>query len=356
MLYHLGQQFAVQQQFAPAIRARGTPLPYLRPPFEVLLFWPLTYLSYTSAYIVGLLVSLAAAVAVPFLLRTELHALWSLPWWLLAGSPLLFTPIILTFVQGQDSVIVLFLYTLAYLAMRKQREFAAGCWLSLACFKPQLVLPSLLIFLLQGRKRMGLGVVVTFALLVGISAALVGSPALFSYPQYLWSIEHNTGRGLVLARDTPNLRGLLEGLLSAMMSARSVLLLVCLISALVLIWAARNPARNDPAAGDLLFCTNLSVAILVSYHLFAYDLAILLLPILLLINHLAELTETRPQSRQWTLLGPVIVVLLASIAQLAWMGSHFMYLCAPIFLYWVWSLKREIALHIQCAVMAPEVS
>lgn len=344
-LYNAQAQQRTQEQFAPAIRLRKDPLPYLRPPFETLLFVPLTFLPYAKAYLLWNTLCLGVAIAVPFLLRSQLMALQQIPPWMLALMPLSFTPVFFALLQGQDSVLLLLLYALAYVCLRKGHERWAGCLLALGVFKPQLVLPAFLILLLRGRKKVAFGFVSIAGVLLGISAILVGWRCLRSYPAYLWSLEQNTGRELLQARDSPNLRGLLQGVLSAVVSPPSLLIAITLLSAGVIFWVARQGrgAAEDVRVGDLIFCGTMVATILASYHLFAYDLCILLVPVFLLLNYIGEKTRIIGRWSKLLLLGPVIVVVMAAALQLLWFGTHFMYLIAPALILWIWGLAREIS-------------
>ena len=119
-LYDAEEQWRTQQVFAQRVRIRGGPLPYLRPPFETLLFVPLTLLSYPQAYFLWTAINLGIAVWVPFLLRQHVPDLRPVSSWLLALLPLAFTPIFFALVQGQDSILLLLLYSVAYLALQKE--------------------------------------------------------------------------------------------------------------------------------------------------------------------------------------------------------------------------------------------
>ena len=127
-LYDLETQFAIQREFASEVKRRENPLPFNHPPFEGLLFAPLARLPYVAAYLVW----------AAFNLAPSLHGIFP-------GLPLLamfaFFPLVMALMQGQDSILLLFLYGLAFLALAAGRAFVAGLCLGLALFKFQLVLP-----------------------------------------------------------------------------------------------------------------------------------------------------------------------------------------------------------------------
>ncbi len=70
---------------------------------------------------------------------------------------LTFAPTMDCLLIGQDSVLVLLVYTLVFVALKRNREFAAGCLLACGLFKFHLVLPFAIIFLLRRRWSFVLG-------------------------------------------------------------------------------------------------------------------------------------------------------------------------------------------------------
>src|SRR5208282_1354266 len=74
-LYNDAAQFRVQQAFAPQVATRLGALPFNHPPFEAVLFVPLSYFSYRVAYLLWTLVNLAMLAALPILLRAHVPLL-----------------------------------------------------------------------------------------------------------------------------------------------------------------------------------------------------------------------------------------------------------------------------------------
>src|ERR1700687_4302394 len=71
-LYDLRLQTQVQSQFSEAAALRNRALPYMRPPFEALLFLPLSYLPYPRAYAVWVLFSIVLVGATAAFLRSRI--------------------------------------------------------------------------------------------------------------------------------------------------------------------------------------------------------------------------------------------------------------------------------------------
>ncbi len=346
LLYDASEQWRVQQEFASRVRIRRAALPYLRPPFEALIFVPLTLRPYSQAYFLWNSIGLGAVLAVPFLLRRRIPLLRQLSPWMLGLLPLAFSPVFLALLQGQDSILLLLFYTLACLALREASDFRAGCWLGLGLVKPHLVIPFVAILLLRGRKKVALGFLSVAAVLFFISVGVIGWAQLLHYPAYIWSLEQHTGRGLVLPQDTPNLRGLVEELLSSFVPTWAILLLVSIFSVAVVSWAAvqrPRPANGSDSVSDLVLSQAIVATFLVSYHAFAYDLSVMLLPIILLV---ASILANNLKIEGWAgiaLIAPIVVLLFGPVFPVLWLRFHAMNLLALVLLLWMWGISMAIS-------------
>lgn len=340
-LYDAQAQWNVQQQFASRVRIRKGPLPYLRPPFEALLFVPFALLSYPAAYVVWAVMNVAAAMAAVLMVRNQMALLSQYPAWLAALLPLSFTPVFLAVLQGQDSIFLLLFYALAYVALLEGAEFRAGCLLGLGLFKPHLVVPFALMALLRRKKKIALGLFCVAAALVLISASVVSWDGLLRYPRYVWFLEQHSGRGLVLPRDTPSLRGLVEGSLSGWLPGWAVLSLIGVSSVAVLLWA--TSVADSPPSAKLAFCQVMIATFLVSYHAFAYDLSMFLLPVLLVFAHVSESDQTRTGLTRLALLAPAALLFFGLIYPWLWLRYHVMNMLAIVLLFWMWGIAREMA-------------
>lgn len=340
-LYDAGEQWSIQQTFASGVRIRTGPLPYLRPPFEALLFVPFAPLPYSTAYMLWSLVNLGVAVAVALILRRRVSFLSDYSVCLVGLLPLVYTPIFLAVVQGQDSIFLLLSYSLAYIALVQAEEFKAGCLLGLGLIKPHLLIPFGVIALLQGRKKIVLGLLSVAVVLVLISALVVGWAGLINYPSYVWFLEQHRGLGLVLPRDTPNLRGLMDGVLSGWAPSWVVLCLIGLTSAATVLWSANT--KTSAASTDLVFCQCVIATFLVSYHAFVYDLSMLLLPALLVLAHMEKLRRDRTKVAWTALVAPPILLFFGLIYPWLWLRFHAMNLLAILLLFWMWGIAGEIS-------------
>lgn len=283
-MYDVATEERLQRDFiSPAKIAQG-PLPYTHPPFEAPLFVPLTLFSYVTAYSVWNAITLALLLGFVLLMRPYLPHLrnWSeaLPF-LMA---LAFFPVFLCRFEGQDSVLLLFFFALFYVNLKRGHEFASGMCLGLALFRFQLVLPIAAIALLRRKWGLLTGTAVVGIALAGISLAVVGWNSLWNYPHQLWWVyrlwELSPGGGGALnPAYMPNFRGLTFVLAGDGPAAHLLTTLVslCLVGFAAWKWKA-DP--REPGF-DMGFALTVAVAVMVSFHLNAYDLTLLLIPVLL---------------------------------------------------------------------------
>jgi hypothetical protein len=297
-LYNNDLQLQVQRGFATVARERNHPLPYNHPPFEAVLYIPLTYMPYLHAYGIWFLVNLVLLGGTVLLLRPHigrLHSVFPGMAWL-AGFA--FFPVAYALVQGQDSIVLLLLYCLAYAALRRGRDLEAGVWLALGLFKFHLILPFIFVLLLRRRWRTILGVLLCGCLEVYISWMLVGWRELLDYPRYALEVNRHSPLHVIVPEIMGNLRGLLMGWNWAPAAASWWESALLIVSIALLLWAAR---QWEPADSTNLttwnngFSIALIATFLVSYHGYNQDMSILFLPSMLLFD---RLLQARPRGWQ----------------------------------------------------------
>src|SRR6266404_3094584 len=90
------------------VAADNGAVPYLHPAYEAVLFIPLSFLPYRSAYLVWAGVNFAVLAWIYFLLRPRLEHLRDLgPCWISPGLLLGFFPVAYAILAGQDSLLLL---------------------------------------------------------------------------------------------------------------------------------------------------------------------------------------------------------------------------------------------------------
>jgi hypothetical protein len=334
-LYDGGLQYEVQQTFAAGVRIRKGPLPYNHPPFEALIFEPLASLDYPTAYLVWSAINLAMLGFLPFLLREHIPVLARYPAfvWLLVF--LGFFPVLVVLLQGQDVILLLLLNALAFAALKRNADTLAGCWLGLGVFKFQLIVPFVLILLCWKRTKVLQSFMVIGAALAAISVAITGWTGALRYPGFVLHVEKSV--------DMPNLRGLLEGWSFARGFPGAHVITVALSIAL-LVWVivkGKNRAHSSQRF-DLQYSVAMGAAVLASYHAFPYDLSLLLIPVLLVVNYAIGKASLQ-RYRNWALMVPVVLLFLTPIYMLLWIRFDHFNVFATVLLLWTWGIAREIS-------------
>jgi hypothetical protein len=172
---------------------------YVYPPQSLLLFYPLSFLSYGQAQMLMLVLNHALFLLITFMtirilnlsLRRDSRKIA-----LLVGYLLVFRPIILTVWSGQVSLILLALLLAFWMFARGNRPVLAGAMLALAIVLkayPVLLLPFLLI---SRRHRETLSTLGWLALITAVAAAII--PAT-TWADWFFNVIPQGGYGRVPA-------------------------------------------------------------------------------------------------------------------------------------------------------------
>ncbi len=340
-LYGPQAQLRVQEKLAEIPHRRG-PLPYNHPPFEGLIFVPLALLPYGWAFTAWDVLSLVLFTAIVLWLQRSVGMLRLVPAWELIIGLLAFFPVFACLLQGQDSILQLLLCTAGFLALKRESDVAAGCWFALALFKPQFIVPLVLLLALWKRSRVLIGFIPASIGLALVSAALVGWRELALYPAYVLRGTQPGVFGAVPPELMANLRGLALGFPSVIPRPVGLVLLV-LASVLLLVLAAILGRTNiKPQTLGLQFSLGIAVSILVSGHANAHDYCLLVLAMVLIGDYSLRFAASEPR-RTLALFLPVLPILISPLwlaLLLAWEHENLMAL--PL-LWWTWSIAKELS-------------
>ena len=138
---------------------------YIRPPYYVMMFWPLGRLPYRAAYTGFVLVNLAALLLFLRIWRFDFSAI-------LACT--LFLPLEWSFGIGQDAPLMLLLVAGAAQLIQRRRCFAGGALLALFTVKLHLFLFLPVVLIAQRKYRALAGLAVGGCALYLLAAAFVG--------------------------------------------------------------------------------------------------------------------------------------------------------------------------------------
>ncbi|MGO9637583.1 MAG: glycosyltransferase family 87 protein [Terracidiphilus sp.] len=273
------QDFTVFYRGAEMVRAgHVAELHDLHPPFEELLFVPLTYLSNFPAYLVWTFLNLVMMMLSLGMVRKTFAETQQLSPLFLILSVTAFAPAVRALIQGQDSVLLLLLVTLSVFLLARGRLVLAGAVLGCGLFKFHLVLPLALVLAVR-RPRLWLGLCPVAALLAAVWATMTGWHGIADYGHFVVHIENHGAAGTRIAA-MPNLRGLIAEL--AGKSAGSYATLVAMVCATAALGIALWEVGRRPTGIRFAFAAASVTCILVGYHAVIHDLT-LLLPVLLML-------------------------------------------------------------------------
>lgn len=318
-------------------------LPFIRPAYQALLFAPLSFCSYRTAYFLFLALN-AGFLGISFRLlrhwRSNLAEVWE---WFSVALFISFLPVGAALMQGQDSILLLLLLSAAIVMLRRGSDFWAGMFIGSALFKFQIVIPIGLLFLFWKRWRVFGGFCTVSSTLVMLSVWITGLAQAKLYISSLFSIS--TGlRAAPTELHYPeptklmmNLHGLIYGAAEGHFSLWSIAISTVLVSAILLLLIALS-GLDRPRPEQLMLA--IASAVLVSFHIFIHDLAILEIPILMTLNDSVADLETRDR-RAWVM--PVFSMTLFAAPSL--ILDHAYLLSLPLCAFVCLSIKRGHAVH-----------
>ena len=254
-------------------------------PYELLLFVPFTYLNFRVAYILWAILSLAMLAGVAAVIK-DLHAdRWSFSLTLL--TILAFFPPWYCLLMGQDSILLLLLFTVAFWLWKRRKDEMAGFVLALGLFRPQLALPFVFIAFLAGKWKVVRGFIPGAALVIALSAWTVGVHGMADYARILLSQGTQKSATVLADQWEVNLglmatwRGFLWLLLPTWVPSGVRTLLLLSGTFLGLGWAATKMRRaKSSAAFEMAFAIAVATVLLVSFHSYLNDFSLIILPLL----------------------------------------------------------------------------
>jgi alpha-1,2-mannosyltransferase len=192
---------------------------------------------------------------------------------LAAASPLFLA----LFRYAQLSAISLLFWSLAFVAFRRQRSFAAGLAIGCLAFKPQMGIVIAIALLAARDWRAVAGASVTAVGQLAFAWLVAGSAAMLAYFHVLWTLLLNPALVQAFPSEVHSVRGFAQLLIPspAIVSALSLVALAIAVVAAVRTWRSAAPL-------ELRWAMVMLLTLLGSPHLLTYDLLLLTLPLLVL--------------------------------------------------------------------------
>jgi hypothetical protein len=300
----------------------------------------LSYLKIEQAFVVWSLINAGLLGLMPLVLMPYAPVAAKRPYLGLLGFA--FLPALTALTLGQDSILLLFIISSAYLLISKELELAAGLVLALALIKFQYLLILLPLLLVWRKSRVVAGFAVGGAFLVFVSWLIVGTGGLIEYVRFVRSFDLHSGYGGLNQALMVNWRGFLAGIGKAEPSSAyfwvgEIILLLPGLFCLRVPQTARTRA--------LIFALFIAVALAAAPYAHFPDMTVLLLPIFLAGSYI----QTAPGETAWgqKLIALCCVSLFVWPGLLLVLGGHYwwnsrIYLTFPVLLLFIVSLGFEL--------------
>jgi hypothetical protein len=331
-LYNMQAQAALAAQRVPA--ATGILYLPLYPPQVSLFFAPLARLSYPCALALWLSFSLLTYLLCCYVifracpnLRNHRLAVVILV--------LAFTAFWHLIAWGQTSALALACFTLAYFALREEREFLAGLALGCLIFKPQLAIAAAIVFAFTFRWKMIAGAALSAAVQLTAAWLYYGPSALRDWMHVLFNLPHLLPMLEPRLYQTHSLRTFWTMLIPwPLISLALYVTTALLISVLtVACWRSRIPL-------PLRYSALLLATVLLAPHLTVYDLVILA-PAFLLISNWIIVQPVSAATAHFKLL-LYLAFFLPLLGPLArWTHLQLSVPVMAALLYGIWNLGRK---------------
>lgn len=283
-LYDLELQKKMQQD----LRFQGSFVPYIHPPFEVLLFYPFGAFSYWSALLLWFAFNCILILGLPLVFSRTLPLFKGRGAWLVLAGALTFLPIDVCLFMGQDSIVLLWLIIGTYFMLKNEKFFWAGVLLGLAFFKFHIAYLIAVPLMLRGKFRGVMGLLSSLVILLLISILWIGYPGMRSYLFLLGNGSSSDNEiGFNLA-DMHNWAAQLHlwGYKGIQSLFGAILMgIIGTLGLIVVWWGDTVPAKH---LFGLRLAATLLIALLVSPYLIIHDVTVAFLALILCAEYLGE--------------------------------------------------------------------
>jgi len=258
--------------------------PYIAPPTLGIISIPLLPFGPAAAYVIWMLLNLAAVGLALWLIVQRLRLPWSVPLLVMAGAMPLFMVLMLGQVEG-----LLFLAFVAFaLALQDGREGRAGLALAVFAIKPPLLLAPLIYLAVTGRRRAFWTTVLATGIQAAASMALVGPTGVRGYVDLSQRLSGPDGTIVTNVWGMVNLRSVVIRAFPTdhHMLTNILIVMLTLTTLAVTGWFWRRAAREASMLPSLALLAVTTV--LTSYHALYHTAALALVGIVLLAAYAAQ--------------------------------------------------------------------
>jgi hypothetical protein len=243
---------------------------------------------------------------------------------------------------GQTGALALACFTVSFLSLRDEREFAAGLALGCLIFKPQLGLAAILVFIVSGRWRVMAGAALSAAAQIGAGIAYYGVEPFRSWLRMLRAVPALLPSFEPRPYQTHCLRTFWSMLVPWSGAALGLYVMSAII---VLSWTIAIWKRQESLS--LKYSALLLATVLISPHLTVYDLVILAPAILLLTDWLISQRSAPPGTG-------TLIYLVCALPLLGpyvrWTHIQLSVIAIAALLYFIWRMiDKQDRANMNCA-------
>jgi hypothetical protein len=242
---------------------------FIHPAYESILFVPLSFFPIRIAHALWIVLNLAVVFLIYVALRGDLRHLWALLPWLPLAMLASYLPVNEALMQGQDSLLLALVFSLALSKLRERDSFAAGVCIGFGAFRFQFLVIVIVLFLIWKAWHVLLGFFVSASGALLLSTVLVGVKGEI---QYFHLLQRLGDPGQQPVSHMVNVRAILSVL---GVSSNSILIAVSLTLLVMVGWLGRNATWNNRLLMALV------AGCLLGYHTFLHDLSLLIVPLIL---------------------------------------------------------------------------
>lgn len=183
--YNLETQYRVQQQTFSGRYYKDGVLPYIHPPFAVLLVLPFGLLNFEKARVLWTLLNLCLICFLPWLIIRLNPRVFAASRTTLVLGALAFCPFLVTLWHGQTSLFLVITLIIFNSFLRKGKEVASGVSLGVGFIRFHMVYLFVAVLLLKGKWKALSSLALTLIILFGASWIWLGSSAMIQYGNLL---------------------------------------------------------------------------------------------------------------------------------------------------------------------------
>jgi hypothetical protein len=335
-LYDLSLQAGYQAKILNQSLDQTAILPFNNPPFTVYPFILFSKLPLNQAFILWTVIQLAMLMWLLYnLFRFSMH--WSrMERWLMISGSIAFTPLLIDFMLGTFSLLLLLSLFQFYISLKNERQIHGAGWLLVQFIKPQVaLLPAVMLLGVRRWKAIGAAALMGICLF-GITAISFGPRIWLDFARNINTASANFNSFGIVPAIEYNLKGFLTMLLGESQAGIINLISIgaLLISIVLVLWIWLGSRLVKDSLFEVKFSLVVVLSLVLSLHLNPYDSLLLILPAVLFYNYLRGRKSSGLAFGIFSLCFPYIFLFDFFVLS-GQMGFHFPFVMMVIIGLWI---------------------